>query len=77
MKYIPDPRGSDCIEFVELMNSDIVDIRGGCVVFKARGGGTSGCTDNVGPRIRVCPFCGKLIHAEYSEDDGHWSWWHC
>jgi hypothetical protein len=62
----------ECKDFTELIASDVVDNRSGCVAIKTRVGGN--CIDSVGAILNFCPYCGAKIISKY--DKGHWDWWH-
>lgn len=68
-------RGTECKEFVELIQSQAVEIRSGCLAIITRDCDGNGI-DAYGPSISFCPYCGAKIIAEHNKEHGYWDWWH-
>ena len=64
-----------CLEFKELKESKIVDVRSGCIWLITRDENAQ-CIEGVGLVMSFCPFCGAKIKSEYVKDKGYWDWWH-
>ena len=64
----------ECKDFTELIASNVVDSRSGCVAIKTRAGGN--CIDSVGTTLKFCPYCGAKIISMYDDNKGYWNWWH-
>lgn len=66
---------SACDKFKELVCSDLVDIRSGCIALITKDKDES-CIDGVGVTMNYCPFCGCKIKSNYNKEKGYWEWWH-
>jgi len=68
-------KGNPCKEFTELFNSNVVEIRSGCIAIITRDCDGNGI-EAYGQPLKFCPYCGAKIVAEYDNDNGYWNWWH-
>ena len=66
---------SSCDEFKELVCSDLVDVRSGCIALITRDKNEN-CIEGVGIIMSYCPFCGCKIKSNYNVEKGYWEWWH-
>lgn len=75
LELLKEELENSCDKFKELICSDLVDIRSGCVALVTRDK-TESCIEGVGVTMDYCPFCGKEIKSEYNREKGFWRWYH-